>query len=153
LPTQKSSTIPFKWDDPFLLEDQLSEEERLIRDAAHEFAQKKLQPRVIEAFHNEHFDREILREMGTAGFLGATIQGYGCAGINYVANGLLIREIERVDSGYRSAMSVQSSLAMHAIYAYGSDAQREKFLPKMAAGEWVGCFGLTEPNGSARKIS
>jgi glutaryl-CoA dehydrogenase len=146
LPTQKSSTIPFKWDDPFLLEDQLSEEERLIRDAAHEFAQKKLQPRVIEAFHNEHFDREILREMGTAGFLGATIQGYGCAGINYVANGLLIREIERVDSGYRSAMSVQSSLAMHAIYAYGSDAQREKFLPKMAAGEWVGCFGLTEPN-------
>jgi glutaryl-CoA dehydrogenase len=146
LPTQKGSTILFKWDDPFLLEDQLSEDERMIRDSAHDFAQKKLQPRVIEAFHNEHFDREILREMGAAGFLGATIQGYGCAGINYVANGLLIREIERVDSGYRSAMSVQSSLAMHAIYAYGSDAQREKFLPKMAAGEWVGCFGLTEPN-------
>jgi glutaryl-CoA dehydrogenase len=142
----KSTQINFKWDDPFLLEEQLSEEERMIRDAANDFAQKKLQPRVIEAFHNEHFDREILREMGAAGFLGATIQGYGCAGINYVANGLLIREIERVDSGYRSAMSVQSSLAMHAIYTYGSNKQREKFLPNMAAGEWVGCFGLTEPN-------
>jgi glutaryl-CoA dehydrogenase len=136
----------FQWDDPFLLEDQLSEEERAIRNAARDYAQKKLQPRVIAAFHNDHFDREILREMGAAGFLGATIQGYGCAGINYVAYGLLIREIERVDSGYRSALSVQSSLAMHAIYAWGSDAQREKYLPPMAAGEWVGCFGLTEPN-------
>jgi glutaryl-CoA dehydrogenase len=143
---KNSAPNNFQWDDPFFLEDQLSEDERLIRDAAADYAQKKLQPRVIEAFHNEQFDREILREMGAAGFLGATIQGYGCAGINYVANGLLIREIERVDSGYRSAMSVQSSLSMHAIYAYGSEEQRKKFLPKMASGEWVGCFGLTEPN-------
>lgn len=143
---KKSAPNNFRWDDPFFLEDQLSEDERLVRDAAADYAQKKLQPRVIEAFHQEHFDREILREMGAAGFLGATIEGYGCAGINYVANGLLIREIERVDSGYRSAMSVQSSLSMHAIYTYGSEEQRKKFLPKMASGEWVGCFGLTEPN-------
>lgn len=136
----------FQWDDPFFLNDQLSEEERLIRDAAHAYAQEKLQPRVVEAFHNEHFDREIMREMGAQGFLGATIQGYGCAGINYVAYGLLIREIERVDSGYRSALSVQSSLAMHAIYAYGNEAQKQKYLPRLASGEWVGCFGLTEPN-------
>lgn len=137
---------PFLWDDPLFLNDQLNEEERLIRDAAHAYAQEKLQPRVIEAFHNEHFDREIMREMGQQGFLGATIKGYGCAGIGYVAYGLLIREIERVDSGYRSALSVQSSLAMHAIDAYGSDTQKQKFLPKMAKGEWIGCFGLTEPN-------
>jgi glutaryl-CoA dehydrogenase len=137
---------PFQWDDPFFLEDQLSEDERLIRDAARDYAQKKLQPRVIKAFHDEYFDREILREMGAAGFLGAPLQGYGCAGINYVAYGLVIREIERVDSGYRSAMSVQSSLAMHAIHRFGSEAQREKFLPLLAKGEWVGCFGLTEPN-------
>ncbi len=136
----------FLWDDPLLFSDQLTEEERLIRDAAHAYAQDKLQPRVVEAFHNEHFDREIMREMGQQGFLGATIKGYGCAGIGYVAYGLLIREIERVDSGYRSALSVQSSLAMHAIYAYGSAAQKEKYLPKMAQGEWIGCFGLTEPN-------
>jgi len=136
----------FQWDDPFFLTDQLSEEERLIRDAANHYAQSKLQPRVIEAFHNESFAREIFNEMGQAGFLGATIQGYGCAGVNYVSYGLITREIERVDSGYRSAMSVQSSLAMYAIHAYGSEAQRQKFLPKMATGEWVGCFGLTEPN-------
>jgi glutaryl-CoA dehydrogenase len=136
----------FHWNDPFLLDEQLTEEERMIRDAAHDYAQQKLQPRIHEAFHNEHFDRSILNEMGAAGFLGATIQGYGCAGINYVSYGLAIREIERVDSGYRSAMSVQSSLAMHAIYAYGSEQQKEKFLPRMAQGEWVGCFGLTEPN-------
>lgn len=139
----------FIWNDPFFLEDQLSEEERLIRDAAHAYAQDKLQPRVIEAFRNEHFDREIMNEMGQQGFLGATIQGYGCAGINYVAYGLLIREIERVDSGYRSALSVQSSLAMYAIYAYGSEAQKQKYLPKMATGEWIGCFGLTEPNSGS----
>jgi glutaryl-CoA dehydrogenase len=139
----------FLWDDPFYFEDQLSEEERLIRDAARAYAQEKLQPRVVEAFHNEHFDREIMREMGQAGFLGATIKGYGCAGINYVAYGLLIREIERVDSGYRSALSVQSSLAMNAIYAYGSEAQKQTFLPKLATGEWVGCFGLTEPNSGS----
>ena len=107
---------------------------------------KNYQPRVIKAFHDGTFDREVMREMGAAGFLGATIQGYGCAGINYVAYGLVIREIERVDSGYRSAMSVQSSLAMHAIHTYGSAEQCEKFLPKMATGEWIGCFGLTEPN-------
>ncbi len=136
----------FQWDDPFCVEDQLSEEERMIRDAARHYAQEKLQPRVLNAFHEESFDREILTEMGEAGLLGATIHGYGCAGVNYVSYGLITREIERVDSGYRSAMSVQSSLAMHAIHAYGSEAQREKFLPKMAKGEWVGCFGLTEPN-------
>jgi glutaryl-CoA dehydrogenase len=136
----------FAWDDALFLEDQLTEEERLIRDAAHTYAQEKLQPRVIEAFHNENFDRNIMLEMGQQGFLGATIKGYGCAGIGYVAYGLLIREIERVDSGYRSVLSVQSSLAMHAIYAYGSEAQKQKFLPKMATGEWIGCFGLTEPN-------
>ncbi|MES2217382.1 MAG: acyl-CoA dehydrogenase [Pseudomonadota bacterium] len=136
----------FQWDDPFFLNDQLSEEERLVRDAAQDYAQEKLQPRVIAAFRDQHFDKDIMREMGAAGFLGATIKGYGCAGINYVAYGLVIREIERVDSGYRSAMSVQSSLAMHAIHTYGSEAQREKFLPKMATGEWIGCFGLTEPN-------
>jgi glutaryl-CoA dehydrogenase len=140
-----ASTV-FQWDDPFFFDSQLTEEERLIRDAARAYAQQKLQPRVQEAFHNEHFDRDILHEMGQAGFLGATIQGYGCAGINYVSYGLVTREIERVDSGYRSAMSVQSSLAMHAIHAYGSEAQKQKYLPKMATGEWVGCFGLTEPN-------
>ncbi|MCD6039316.1 MAG: acdA 1 [Gammaproteobacteria bacterium] len=136
----------FQWNDPFLLEQQLSAEERLVRDAAHAYAQDKLQPRVIAAFHNEHFDREIMREMGQAGFLGATINGYGCAGINAVSYGLLAREIERVDSGYRSALSVQSSLVMHAIHTYGSEEQRKKYLPKLAAGEWIGCFGLTEPN-------
>jgi glutaryl-CoA dehydrogenase len=140
---------PFHWDDPFLFDEQLTEEERMIRDAARDFAEAKLMPRIMEAFRNEHFDRNIIREMGEAGFLGATIQGYGCAGINYISYGLLIREIERVDSGYRSAMSVQSSLAMHAIYAYGSDLQKEKFLPQMAKGEWVGCFGLTEPNSGS----
>lgn len=140
------SKLSFQWEDPFFFEQQLSEEERLIRDAAHAYAQTKLQPRVIAAFHNEHFDREIMREMGEAGFLGATIQGYGCAGINAVSYGLLAREIERVDSGYRSALSVQSSLVMHAIHAYGSEEQRKKYLPKLATGEWIGCFGLTEPN-------
>jgi glutaryl-CoA dehydrogenase len=110
----KSSKTQFQWDDVFFIEDQLSAEERMIRDAARNYAQNKLQPRVIKAFHDEYFDREIMREMGAAGFLGAPLQGYGCAGINYVAYGLLIREIERVDSGYRSALSVQSSLAMYA---------------------------------------
>lgn len=137
---------PFSWEDPFFFDEQLSEEERLIRDAARTYAQEKLQPRVIKAFHDEQFDREIMHEMGQQGFLGATIQGYGCAGVNYVAYGLLIREVERVDSGYRSALSVQSSLAMHAIHAYGSEEQKQKYLPKMAQGEWIGCFGLTEPN-------
>lgn len=138
--------MSFRWDDPFFFDDQLTEEERLIRDAARAYAQDKLQPRVLEAFHNEHFDREIMREMGQAGFLGATIQGYGCAGIQAVAYGLIIREIERVDSGYRSAMSVQSSLVMHAIHAYGSEAQRQKYLPSLASGASIGCFGLSEPD-------
>jgi glutaryl-CoA dehydrogenase len=136
----------FNWSDVFDLEGQLSEEERIIRDAAHTYAQEKLQPRVIEAFHKEYFDRNVFYEMGEAGFLGATIKGYGCAGVNYVSYGLIAREIERVDSGYRSAMSVQSSLVMHAIAAYGSEAQKQKYLPKLAKGEWIGCFGLTEPN-------
>lgn len=136
----------FKWDDPFFFEEQLTEEERMIGEAARAYAQEKLQPRVIEAFHNEHFDRAVFREMGEAGLLGPTIQGYGCAGVNYVSYGLIAREIERVDSGYRSAMSVQSSLVMNTIYTYGSEEQRQKYLPKLAKGEWIGCFGLTEPN-------
>ncbi|MFZ2315798.1 MAG: acyl-CoA dehydrogenase [Gammaproteobacteria bacterium] len=136
----------FRWDDPFLLDEQLSEEERMIRDSAHDFAQEKLQPRIIEAFRDETFNPDIIREMGEAGLLGATIQGYGCAGVNYVSYGLITRELERVDSGYRSLLSVQSSLAMYAIYAYGNETQKQKYLPKMAKGEWIGCFGLTEPN-------
>lgn len=136
----------YRWDDPLLLDEQLTEEERMIRDSVREFAQEKLQPQVISAFHNEHFDATLMREMGEAGLLGATIHGYGCAGVNYVSYGLIMRELERVDSGYRSAASVQSSLSMHAIYAYGSEEQKQKYLPKMAAGEWIGCFGLTEPN-------
>lgn len=136
----------FRWDDPLLLDDQLSEEERMIRDSARDFAQEVLQPRVVDAFRDETYDENLMREMGKAGLLGATIHGYGCAGVNYVSYGLIMRELERVDSGYRSMVSVQSSLSMHAIYAYGSDAQKEKYLPKMATGEWIGCFGLTEAN-------
>ncbi|HEX6980020.1 MAG TPA: acyl-CoA dehydrogenase [Alphaproteobacteria bacterium] len=145
--TATSSSKPqFVWDDPFLFEEQLSEDERMIASAARAYCQDKLMPRVLEAFRHEHFDREILREMGALGFLGSTIQGYGCAGTSYVAYGLVAREVERVDSGYRSAMSVQSSLVMYPIHAYGSEAQRQKYLPKLASGEWVGCFGLTEPD-------
>ncbi len=136
----------FKWEDPFMLADQLTDDERAIVDAAHAFCQDKLQTRVLMAARHEKFDREIMNEAGAMGFLGATIQGYGCAGLSYVAYGLIAREIERVDSGYRSAISVQSSLVMHPINAYGSEAQREKYLPKLATGQWVGCFGLTEPN-------
>ena len=139
----------FKWDDAFLLDDQLSDEERMIRDAAHAYCQEKLQPRVLLAHRHEKFDREIMHEMGALGFLGSTIDGYGCAGVNYVAYGLIAREVERVDSGYRSAMSVQSSLVMHPIHAYGNEAQRAKWLPKLATGELVGCFGLTEPNAGS----
>ncbi|HVE43998.1 MAG TPA: acyl-CoA dehydrogenase [Gammaproteobacteria bacterium] len=134
------------WDDIFLFEEQLAEEEKLVRDAVRIFAQEKLQPHVTKAFEEGKFDKDILLAMGASGMLGATINGYGCAGINYVSYGLMMRELERVDSGYRSAVSVQSSLSMHAIYAYGSDAQKEKYLPRMASGEWIGCFGLTEPN-------
>ncbi len=136
----------FAWDDPLLLEEQLSEDERMVRDSARAYCQKRLMPRVLEANRNEHFDREIMNEMGALGLLGCTLEGYGCAGVNYVSYGLIAREIERVDSGYRSAMSVQSSLVMHPIHAYGSDEQRERFLPRLAAGEIVGCFGLTEPD-------
>jgi len=136
----------FQWQDPFLLNAQLNDDERAIVDAAHDFCQEKLQTRVLMAARHEKFDREIMNEFGSMGFLGSTIDGYGCAGLNYVSYGLVAREVERVDSGYRSAMSVQSSLVMFPIYEYGSEAQRQKYLPKLATGEWVGCFGLTEPN-------
>jgi glutaryl-CoA dehydrogenase len=141
--TESSS---FDWQDPLLLEAELGEEERLVRDSARAYAQEKLMPRVQRAFRDEHFDREIMIEMGALGFLGSTIEGYGCAGTNYVSYGLLAREVERVDSGYRSAMSVQSSLVMYPIHAFGTETQRQKYLPKLATGEWVGCFGLTEPD-------
>ncbi len=138
---------PFVWDDPFLLDDQLTEEERMIRDTAQDYAQERLMPRVLMANREEKFDREIMNELGELGLLGSTLPAkYGCSEANYVSYGLAAREVERVDSGYRSAMSVQSSLVMHPIYAYGTEAQREKYLPKLATGEWVGCFGLTEPD-------
>lgn len=139
-------TNAFVWEDPLLFNEQLNEEERLIQQSAHDFAQSVLQPQVIKAFHEANFNPSILRQMGEAGFLGATIKGYGCAGVGYVAYGLIAREMERVDSGYRSALSVQSSLSMHAIAAYGSESQKQQFLPRMAKGELIGCFGLTEPN-------
>ena len=137
----------FVWEDPFLLEEQLSEDERLVRDAARAYAQDKLLPRVVAAFAQERFDREIMNEFGALGLLGSTIPSeYGGADASYVAYGLVAREVERVDSGYRSAMSVQSSLVMHPIYAYGDERQRKAYLPKLATGEWIGCFGLTEPD-------
>jgi len=139
----------FRWDDPLHLEDQLTPEERLVRSTAREYAQEKLMPRILLANRHERFDREIMDEMGELGLLGPTIQGYGCAGTTYVAYGLVAREVERVDSGYRSAMSVQSSLVMHPIHAYGTEAQREKYLPRLARGEIVGCFGLTEPDAGS----
>lgn len=137
------------WEDILLLEDFLTEEERMIRDGAHDFCQKELMPGILEANRHEKFDRNIMIKMGEIGLLGPTIEGYGCAGVGYVSYGLISREIERVDSGYRSAMSVQSSLVMFPIYAYGSEEQRQKFLPKLATGEYVGCFGLTEPNAGS----
>ncbi|SHM06620.1 acyl-CoA dehydrogenase [Vreelandella subglaciescola] len=137
----------FNWDDPLLLEQQLTDEERQIRDVAHDYCQENLQPRVLSAFREERFDREIMSEMGELGLLGATVSPeYGGAGVNHVAYGLIAREVERIDSGYRSAMSVQSSLVMYPIEAYGSEDQKQKFLPKLASGEIVGCFGLTEPD-------
>jgi len=140
----------FEWDDPFLLEDQLTEEERAIRDTARAYAQEKLLPRVIEAYLEEKTDRAIFTEMGALGLLGVTIpETYGCAGANYVSYGLIAREVERVDSGFRSMNSVQSSLVMYPIYAYGSEDQRMKYLPKLATGEWVGAFGLTEPDAGS----
>jgi len=139
----------FNWEDPFLLSDQLTEEERFVQQTAHQYAQDRLQPRVQEAFRNESTDPAIFREMGELGLLGPTIDGYGCSGVSYVAYGLIAREIERVDSGYRSMMSVQSSLVMFPIHAYGTEAQREHYLPKLASGEWIGCFGLTEPDAGS----
>src|SRR5438270_1329684 len=136
----------FDWADPLLVEDMLSEEERLVRDSAHAYCQEKLLPRVLTANREERFDREIMNELGELGLLGSTIEGYGCAGVNYVSYGLVAREVERVDSGYRSAMSVQSSLVMHPIHAYGTETQRQNYLPRLAKGEIVGCFGLTEPD-------
>ena len=142
-----SDRAAFLWDDPFLLDEQLSDDERMIRQTAAAYAQDQLMPRVLSANREERFDREIMNEFGELGMLGATLPAkYGCAEVNYVSYGLMAREVERVDSGYRSAMSVQSSLVMHPIYAYGTEAQREKYLPKLATGEWVGCFGLTEPD-------
>ena len=144
----------FNWQDPLLLESLLSEEERLVRDSAHQYCQGKLMPRILLANRNEIFDVEIMKEFGALGLLGATIEEkYGCAGINYVSYGLIAREVERVDSGYRSAMSVQSSLVMHPIHAYGSEAQKMKYLPKLATGEYIGCFGLTEPNSGSDPAS
>ncbi|MEO0398973.1 MAG: acyl-CoA dehydrogenase [Pseudomonadota bacterium] len=146
----KPDLTRFNWDDPFQLDAQLTDEERMIRDAARGYAQDTLQPRIIKAFAEEQTDPEIFREMGEAGLLGATTPvEYGGAGANYVAYGLIAREIERVDSGYRSMMSVQSSLVMYPIYAYGSETQRQKYLPRLASGEWIGCFGLTEPDAGS----
>ena len=140
---------PFQWDDPFRLASQLTEDEVMIADAAESYAQGKLLPRVVSATLEERFDREIMNELGALGLLGSTIEGYGCAGVSHVAYGLVARAVERVDSGYRSAMSVQSSLVMHPIHAYGTEAQRQKYLPKLATGEWIGCFGLTEPDAGS----
>ena len=134
------------WEDPFELDAQLTEEQRMVRDSARQYAQTELLPRVKEAYRTETTDPAIFREMGEMGLLGSTIDGYGCPGVDYISYGLIAREVERVDSGYRSMLSVQSSLVMYPIYAYGNDAQREKYLPKLATGEWIGCFGLTEPS-------
>ncbi len=148
------SRTPFNWQDAFALREQLTDEERMIADSAHDFCQGELQPGVVNAFRHEHFDRSIFNKMGDLGLLGATIpEQYGGAGLNNVSYGLIAREVERVDSGYRSAMSVQSSLVMYPIFQYGNEAQREKYLPKLASGEWVGCFGLTEPDSGSDPAS
>ncbi len=149
----KTKLPPFTWDDALLLNDQLTEEERMIRDAAHAFCREKLMPRILEANRHEIFHREIMNEFGEQGFLGATLDSHGCAGVSYVAYGLIAREVERVDSGYRSAFSVQSSLVMYPIWAFGSEAQKDKYLPKLRTGEWVGCFGLTEPDAGSDPAS
>jgi glutaryl-CoA dehydrogenase len=148
-PRTKAKFTPFKWDDPFHLDAQLTDDERMVRDTAEQYAQDKLLPRVISATRQERFDREIMNELGELGLLGATIEGYGCAGVSHVAYGLVARAVERIDSGYRSAMSVQSSLVMHPIHAFGTEEQRERFLPRLATGEIVGCFGLTEPDAGS----
>src|SRR5437763_327411 len=146
----KPAAASFQWDDPFLLDEQLTEDERMVRDTARAYAQDKLLPRVAKAYLEEKTDREIFNEMGELGLIGITLpEEYGCANAGYVAYGLVAREIERVDSGYRSMNSVQSSLVMYPIYAYGDENQRKKYLPKLASGEWVGCFGLTEPDAGS----
>ena len=145
----KPSRAAFSWEDPFLLDEELGEDERMIRDAARQYCEERLMPRVKEAFNAEKTDPAIFREMGEMGFLGSTIEGYGCPGVNYVCYGLVAREVERIDSGYRSMMSVQSSLVMYPIHAYGTEAQRQKYLPRLAKGEWIGCFGLTEPDAGS----
>ena len=142
----KTRWSKLNWQDPFELDQQLSDEQRMVRDSARQYAQTALLPRVKESFRNEQTDPSIFREMGELGLLGSTIDGYGCPGVDYVCYGLVAREVERIDSGYRSMLSVQSSLVMYPIYAYGNDTQREKYLPKLATGEWIGCFGLTEPD-------
>ena len=142
----RADDVSFNWQDPFLLEEQLSEDERMVRDTAKQYAQNRLLPRVREAYRNEQTDPEIFTEMGSLGLLGPMIEGHGCAGMNYVCYGLIAREIEAVDSGYRSMMSVQSSLVMHPINTFGSESQKERYLPKLATGEFIGCFGLTEPD-------
>lgn len=149
LSAPKTSIARFNWEDPLNLVHRLSEDEIMVMQTARAYCQDKLMPRVLSANREERFDREIMNELGALGLLGPTIDGYGCAGVNYVSYGLVAREVERIDSGYRSAMSVQSSLVMHPIYAYGSEAQRVKYLPKLATGEWVGCFGLTEPDAGS----
>ena len=146
----KGVSSGFQWEDPFLLDSQLTDDERMIRDTARQFAQERLLPGIVEAYQNEVTDRSIFNAMGELGLLGVTLpEDYGCAGASYVAYGLVAREVERVDSGYRSMMSVQSSLVMYPIYAYGDESQRKKYLPKLASGEWVGCFGLTEPDAGS----
>ena len=142
----KTNWTPLNWEDPFELDSQLNDEQRMVRDSARQYAQDRLLPRVKEAFRSESTDPTIFREMGEMGLLGSTIDGYGCPGVDYVCYGLVAREVERVDSGYRSLLSVQSSIVLYPIYAYGNEAQREKYLPKLATGEWIGCFGLTEPD-------
>ena len=139
----------FEWSDPFLLHDQLTEEEQMVQRSAHDFCQSELMPGILQANRHENFDRNIMRQMGELGLLGVTIEGYGCAGLSSVAYGVIAKEVEADDSGYRSAMSVQSSLVMHPIWAYGTEAQKEKYLPKLASGEYVGCFGLTEPDAGS----
>jgi len=150
---KKPVMAPFHWDDALMLDGQLSEDERAIRDSAHQFCQEQLFPRVLMANRHEKFDREIMNEFGEMGFLGATLDSHGCAGVNYVSYGLMAREVERVDSGYRSAFSVQSSLVMYPIHAFGSEEQKDRFLPKLRTGEFVGCFGLTEPDAGSDPAS
>ena len=149
----KRALGPFAWDDPLRLDDELSEDERAIRDAARAFCQDRLMPRILLANRHETFDRGVLTEMGELGFLGATLDSHGCAGVNYVSYGLIAREVERVDSGYRSAFSVQSSLVMYPIWAFGTEAQRDRYLPRLRTGEWIGCFGLTEPDAGSDPAS